>query len=40
MIEDPDLRIAPRQLYLGSTERKYVPTSSRDGGLYALDPRD
>jgi citrate synthase len=30
MIEDPDLKIArPRQLYVGPTERKYVPVSSR-----------
>jgi len=30
MIEDPDLKIArPRQLYVGSTERRYVPVGSR-----------
>jgi citrate synthase len=30
MIEDPDLKIArPRQLYVGPTERKYLPMSSR-----------
>ena len=30
MIQDPDLKIArPRQLYVGPTERKYVPVSSR-----------
>jgi citrate synthase len=30
MIEDPELKIArPRQLYVGPTERKYAPVSSR-----------
>ena len=30
MIEDPELKIArPRQLYVGPTERKYLPMSSR-----------
>jgi citrate synthase len=30
MIEDPDQRIGrPRQLFLGSTERSYVPADER-----------